>query len=113
MTSLKKIGKIALFALGALVALLLLVWLVLFFGKYLLYRDFFAHREKEFQIPGIHDGYVPQGLANVDEEGSAFVLSGYNGKYMIELYSDNYSKENEILKSAKYLEGILNKVRQG
>lgn len=38
---------------------------------------------------------------------------GYNGKYMIELYSDNFSKENEILKSAKYLEGILNKVRQG
>lgn len=38
---------------------------------------------------------------------------GFNGKYMIELYSNNYSKENEILKSAKYLEGILNKVRQG
>lgn len=38
---------------------------------------------------------------------------GYNGKYIIELYSNNFSKENEILKSAKYLEGILNKVRQG
>lgn len=38
---------------------------------------------------------------------------GYNGRYMIELYSDNFSKENEILRSAKYLEGILNKVRQG
>lgn len=38
---------------------------------------------------------------------------GYNGKYIVELYSDNFSKENEILKSAKYLEGILNKVRQG
>lgn len=39
--------------------------------------------------------------------------AGYSGKYMIELYSNNFSKENEILKSAKYLEGILNKVRLG
>ncbi len=39
--------------------------------------------------------------------------AGYNGKYMIELYSNNFSKENEILKSARYLEAILNKVRQG
>lgn len=39
--------------------------------------------------------------------------TGYNGKYMIELYSNNFSKENEILNSAKYLENILNKVRQG
>lgn len=39
--------------------------------------------------------------------------TGYNGKFIIELYSDNYSKENEIIQSAKYLEGILNKVRQG
>lgn len=88
MTILKTTGKIALFALGGLLALVLLVWLALFLGKYLLYRDFFAHREKEFQIPGIHDGYVPQGLANVDEEGSAFVLSGYNGKYMDLYYHD-------------------------
>ena len=39
--------------------------------------------------------------------------AGFSGKYMIELYSNNFSKENEILNSAKYLENILNKVRQG
>ena len=38
---------------------------------------------------------------------------GYSGKYIVELYSRNFSDENEIIKSAKYLEGILNKVRQG
>ena len=37
--------------------------------------------------------------------------AGYSGKYVIELYSRNFSDEKEILKSAKYLEGILNKVR--
>ena len=38
---------------------------------------------------------------------------GYSGKYIIELYADSYKEENEILHSANYLEGILNKVRQG
>ena len=88
MTILKTTGKIALFVFGGLIALVLLVWLALFLGKYLIYRDFFAHREKEFQIPGIHDGYVPQGLANVDAEGSAFMLSGYHGDYLDLYYHD-------------------------
>ncbi len=38
---------------------------------------------------------------------------GYKGKYIVELYSDNFRSENEILTSAKYLEGILNKVNKG
>ena len=88
MKILKKIGKIALIVLGALLALVLLVWLSLFLGKYAIYSDFFAEREKEFQIPGIHKGYVPQGLATVDAEGSAFMLSGYNGEYIDLYYKD-------------------------
>lgn len=38
---------------------------------------------------------------------------GYSGRYMIELYSNNFHDKNEIIKSAKYLENILNEVRQG
>ncbi len=38
---------------------------------------------------------------------------GYNGRYIIELYSNNFSDEKEIIRSAKYLEGILNQVREG
>ena len=38
---------------------------------------------------------------------------GYKGKYIVELYSDNYNNETEILTSAKYLEGILNKINKG
>lgn len=38
---------------------------------------------------------------------------GYKGKYIVELYSDNYKDESEILSSAKYLDGILNKVNKG
>ena len=36
---------------------------------------------------------------------------GYNGKCMIELYSDNFGSEAEITQSAKYLEDILNKIK--
>lgn len=35
----------------------------------------------------------------------------YEGKYIVELYSDNFSDEAEISASAKYLEDILNKIR--
>ena len=54
-----------------------------------------------------------EGLFDFEELFRELHKAGYNGKYMIELYSNNFSKENEILKSARYLEGILNKVRLG
>lgn len=38
---------------------------------------------------------------------------GYSGRYIIELYSDNFLDRNQITGSAKYLEDILNKVREG
>lgn len=38
---------------------------------------------------------------------------GFNGRYMIELYSNNFQNSKEIIDSAKYLENILSEVRQG
>ena len=38
---------------------------------------------------------------------------GYKGKYIVELYSNNFSDKSEVSQSAKYLEDILNKVKQG
>ena len=37
---------------------------------------------------------------------------GYNGKYIVELYSDGYEKKEQLVKSAEYLGGILEKVRR-
>lgn len=54
-----------------------------------------------------------EGLFDFASLFTALHKKGYNGRYMIELYSNNFSKENEILNSAKYLEEILNKVRLG
>ena len=54
-----------------------------------------------------------KGLFDFESLFAALEKIGYKGKYMVELYSDNFSDESEILTSAKYLEGILNKVKQG
>ena len=54
-----------------------------------------------------------QGLFDFEKLFTSLHKVGYGGKYIIELYSNNFSKENQILKSAKYLEEILKKVRQG
>lgn len=38
---------------------------------------------------------------------------GYNGKYIIELYSDSFGIKEEIKESANYLDSLLKKARQG
>ncbi len=42
---------------------------------------------------------------------SALDSIGYQGKCMIELYSSGFGSEAEITEGAKYLEGILNKIK--
>lgn len=54
-----------------------------------------------------------QGLFDFESLFNALHRVGYSGKYVIELYSDGFSRENEILSSARYLDGILKKVRLG
>lgn len=54
-----------------------------------------------------------QGERNFEELFTMLHKAGYSGRYIIELYSDGYGKNEEITRSAKYLEAILNKVRQG
>lgn len=109
MLVLKKVGKISLIILCALLSLVILVWLALFFGKYLIYWDFFAEREKAFEIPGIHNGYVPQGLSVADENGESFVLSGYNGKNIDLYYHDAKTNQSKRIlpvdENGKILEG--------
>lgn len=61
-----------------------------------------------------HDCLPPceKGLFDFEELFTQLERIGYSGRYIVELYSDNYSDESEILRSAKYLDGILNKVRK-
>lgn len=53
-----------------------------------------------------------EGLFDFGKLFSDLHKAGYSGKYIIELYSDGYQRKREITKSARYLDGILKKVRQ-
>lgn len=61
-----------------------------------------------------HDCIPPseKGLCNFEKLFTELHKAGYGGRYIIELYSTNFDDRNEIPDSAKYLENILNKVRQ-
>ena len=54
-----------------------------------------------------------KGLFSFSSLFTALEGAGFNGRCMIELYSENFSREEELTESAKYLEGILNKIKQG
>ncbi|MBQ5362393.1 MAG: hypothetical protein IIU63_03510 [Clostridia bacterium] len=72
----KKILIIALIALGSLIALLGSV-IVGCIGYYRLgAMDYYAASEKAFFIPGLKEGYVPQGMHYCEDE-EVFLLSGY------------------------------------
>ena len=63
---------------GIIVLVLLLAFGVFAFiwynGKS--YKDFYTHATKEFEVPGLDDGLVPQGL-DYHEESQNFFVSGY------------------------------------
>ena len=61
---------------------------------------------------GEHDCLPPseKGLFDFERLFTELGKAGYKGRYIVELYSHNYCNESEILMSAKYLDGILNKV---
>ncbi len=54
-----------------------------------------------------------EGLFDFENLFQLLHKAGYNGKYIIELYSDGYERKREITRSAKYLDAILKRVRQG
>ena len=80
----KLASKILLIALGSVIALFLLAWLSLHVAKYFIYSDYYKQRENVSKIPGLSDGFVPQGL-DYDAETDTYIHSGYNGGY-IEIY---------------------------
>ena len=91
----KLISKIFLIAIGALVALILLAWLSLHVAKYFMYPDYYKNRETVSNIPGLNDGFVPQGL-DYDPETDTYIHSGYNGAYA-ELYFVTGKKTKKLI----------------
>ncbi len=72
--------KFLLGILNAVCLLLLLVivtWTGLQVAKCVVYDDYLANRKFEEKIPGLNEGFVPQGLSYDGERG--YIHSGYNG----------------------------------
>ena len=66
------LGKILLYALTTVLVLLLGARLV----DGIIFAKFYANSEPVFKIPGLSEGYVPQGF-DYDEEQNAFLATGY------------------------------------
>lgn len=68
--------KIPLIILGSFIALFTVVWGGLNIFKYAIYSDFYNVRENLGTIPGLNDGFTPQGIC-VNEENEVYLMTGY------------------------------------
>ena len=72
----QKIAKWVGIVVGGLVALVAVVALCLHLFTPVVFRDFFGNADKEYLIPGLGDGLVPQGYAYVPEQ-EVYLQCGY------------------------------------
>ena len=72
----KKALKILGIILAAIVILVVLVIAGFNIFQHISYSDFYATAEKEFEIPGLSDDFVPQGLT-FDDKSNMYVICGY------------------------------------
>lgn len=108
----KKVCKVLLIVLAVLVAAVLLV--IIGFNVYqkISYREFNSVSEKEFKIPGLSDGFVPQGITYVDDadgdgvylvcgymsDGSAsriYITNGKKGKELNQRFVSLFTSDGE------------------
>lgn len=71
-----KIAKRIARVLAACLAVLAVLVLGLYVGVTVKYSDYFSRAEAAFRIPGLRDGFVPQGFAYVPE-AACYLASGY------------------------------------
>ena len=72
MKIIKKIGIAA----GIFLLIIAVILLALSPATRIFYQDFFQNAQKEFPIPGISEGFVPQGLDKMEEQ-NIFLTCGY------------------------------------
>ncbi|MBO5682804.1 MAG: hypothetical protein J6S10_02395 [Clostridia bacterium] len=76
MKILKLLGKIALFILPSLLSLLIVLLGVLNVAKFVIYSDYYSHRDNLCKNPGLSDGFVCQGIC-IDDASEQILVSGY------------------------------------
>ncbi len=71
-----KVAKIALKSAIIFVCSVLALLLLVYVGEKIWFAHFFANSDREMKIPGLSEGYVPQGFDYIDER-DAYLACGY------------------------------------
>lgn len=71
MSKAKKVTSIVVASIFAVLGIVMILW---YFGGS--YGSFYAKTNKEFEIAGLNDGFIPQGIT-FDEQTETFLTSGY------------------------------------
>ena len=72
----KKLFKVLGIAIGSLLGLVVLLLALLNLFKFVIYSEYYAIEEEVCTNPGLHDGFVCQGIC-VSEENGKILVSGY------------------------------------
>ncbi len=95
MKAFKMILKVLGITLLTALAVVILALSVLHIAKYYIYVDYYTYRNAVSPLPGIHSGFVPQGLG-YDADGKLYLHSGYNGD-AVEIHLVNEKNETKRL----------------
>ena len=90
----KKVITWILIPIVTLIVLFLLIWVGLLAARFIVYHEYISRGEAVSKIPGLHDGFVPQGLTHVKDE--IYIHSGYNGKVAELYYVDGTASKHLI-----------------
>ena len=74
-----KILKRIMQVLGFLLLAIALLYVTMRITGHIVLKDFYDHATREFTIPGLFDGFTPQGL-ELDEKTNTIIISGYTEK---------------------------------
>lgn len=102
-------GMKALISVGTILVLLASALLIYYFGHS--HKEFNEMSSKEFAIPGLSDGFVPQGMCFASD-ANKYLVSGYMGDSSA---SRIYVVDNETKKCEKFftLTGISEEMQKG
>ena len=87
--------KIILIAVISIISLFALAILSLAIAKPIVYSEYTQNKEIECKIPGLAEGYVPQGICYVEDK-DAYIFSGYNEEN-VAIYVVKDGKSAEII----------------
>lgn len=77
MKKMNKATKVTLIAVGGFLAFIFLVLAGFSIGENIVFADFYKDADKEFKIPGLWGGSVPQGFEYIEESG-LYLYTGYH-----------------------------------